>query len=168
MSPASQTNPATPLPAPTEGRDASGRFAKGNPGGLGNPNHRRSAALRQAMLDCVTDEDIQAVIKAVIDQAKEGNIAAAKLFFQYVFGKPGPVDDMGRNETAGMGLSPWPFAATPTSPAAPKANGSNGSAPTKGNEAPKPKFSRESEIWLDRELYRVTEAVSKQPLANGV
>jgi hypothetical protein len=120
------------------------------------------------MLDCVTDEDIQAVIKAVIDQAKAGNMAAAKLFFQCVFGKPGSVDDSGHNKTGNMGLSPWPFAGTPTPPAAPKANGSNGSAPKAGSEAPKPQLSRESQIWLDREVHRVMEAVNKQPLINGV
>jgi hypothetical protein len=165
MSAAQETNPN---PSQTEGRDAAGRFAKGNPGGPGNPHPRRAAALRQVLLDCVMDEDIQAVAKAVVDQAKAGNMAAAKLFFQYVFGKPGAVDDPGQNETGCMGLSPWPFAAVPTPPAAPKANGSNGSAPTKGSEAAKPKFSRESEIWLDRQLHQGMEALKKEPLVNGV
>jgi hypothetical protein len=82
MNPAPETNPANPDPKPTEGRDAYGRFAKGNPGGPGNPYPRRLAALRQALLNCVTEEDIIAIAKAVIEEAKGGSVPAAKLIFQ--------------------------------------------------------------------------------------
>ena len=38
-----------------------GRFTMGNKGGPGNPFARKVAALRQALLDSITPEDIQGV-----------------------------------------------------------------------------------------------------------
>jgi hypothetical protein len=77
-----------PQPAPTEGRDARGRFTKNNKGGPGNPFARRVASLRQVLLDSVTDEDMRAIAEELIVQAREGNLAATKLLFSYVLGKP--------------------------------------------------------------------------------
>jgi len=48
-----------PSPIGSNGRGSDGRFAKGNPGGPGNPFARQVAALRQNMLDAVTGEDIR-------------------------------------------------------------------------------------------------------------
>ena len=42
------------------GRGLAGRFAKGNPGGPGNPHGARVAALRAVLLDTVTDADLRA------------------------------------------------------------------------------------------------------------
>jgi len=70
------------------GRDSSGRFSKGNKGGLGNPFARKTAALRQAMLDTVTAEDLQAIVRQLIQQAREGDVSAARLVFSYTIGKP--------------------------------------------------------------------------------
>src|SRR5439155_3124311 len=39
------------------GRDANGRFVKGNPGGPGNPFARKVATLRRALIDFVTGDD---------------------------------------------------------------------------------------------------------------
>jgi hypothetical protein len=80
--------PPQPQPDPTEGRDARGRFTKNNKGGPGNPFARRVASLRQVLLDTVTDEDIREIAAALIVQAREGNLAATKLLFSYVLGKP--------------------------------------------------------------------------------
>ena len=70
------------------GRTASGRFAAGNSGGPGNPFARRIAGLRSTMLDCITGEDIQAVVAMLVNQAKTGDLAAAKLLLSYVIGQP--------------------------------------------------------------------------------
>ena len=48
----------------TNGRTPRGQFATGNPGGPGNPYARRTAALRSALLDAVTEADIRAIAKA--------------------------------------------------------------------------------------------------------
>jgi hypothetical protein len=163
MSTATETNPN---PAPTEGREACGRFAKGNPGGPGNPYPRRLAALRQALLKCVTEEDIVAITKAVIEEAKAGNMAAAKLLFQYVFGKPGSAPEL--DLYAGSAPSPSADADGDNAPSAPIPNGSNGPSLPSGSAAPKTEFSRESQLWLDRQVHRAMEALGKEPLIKGI
>jgi hypothetical protein len=87
--PKPDTEPSPPAPGgPAEGRDARGRFTKNNKGGPGNPFARRMASLRQVLLDTVTDEDIREIAEELIEQAREGNLAATKLLFAYVLGKP--------------------------------------------------------------------------------
>jgi len=76
-----------------ESRENKGRFAPGNPGGPGNPFARQVAALRQALLNSVTADDIQAVAKALIQRASEGNVQAAKLLLSYSIGKPQPAPE---------------------------------------------------------------------------
>jgi hypothetical protein len=75
------------------GRDSHGRFAQGNRGGPGNPFARQVAALRKTLLAAVTPEDLEAVTRELIRQAKEGNVAAAKLLLSYALGKPAPAVD---------------------------------------------------------------------------
>src|SRR5687768_3106426 len=64
---------------PTHDRDAQGRFAAGNRGGPGNPFARQVAALRSTLIGCVTHEDIMAVAYTLLERAKAGDVAAAKL-----------------------------------------------------------------------------------------
>jgi hypothetical protein len=81
--------PSQPEPSPdAPGRDSRGRFTKGNKGGPGNPFARRMAALRQVLLNTVTDDDIRAVAAELIAHAREGDLAATKLLFAYALGKP--------------------------------------------------------------------------------
>src|SRR5258708_2822640 len=53
------TAKAAAVPA-GDGRDGSGRFAKGNKGGPGNPFARRVGRLRSALLEVVTEEKLKA------------------------------------------------------------------------------------------------------------
>ena len=71
-------------------RDANGRFAIGNDGGPGNPFARQTAALHSAFLQRATPEDMKAIADRLIEQAKAGNVVAAKLVLQYTIGKPAP------------------------------------------------------------------------------
>jgi hypothetical protein len=91
--PAPETASSNPTPS---GRDARGRFAKGNPGGPGNPFARRVAALRSALLDSISAEDLAAIVRALIAKAQAGDVAAAKLIFAYVLGKPAQAVDPDR------------------------------------------------------------------------
>jgi hypothetical protein len=94
-------DPITPPPpgpdakpqAADGGRDAHGRFARGNAGGPGNPFARQVAALRSALLASVTGQDLEDVARALVRQAKEGNVAAAKLLLSYALGRPVPAVD---------------------------------------------------------------------------
>jgi hypothetical protein len=82
-----------PLPPPAAGRDAGGRFTRGNVGGPGNPFARRVAALRQALLRAVSEEDVQDVAKRLLELARVGDVAAMKLLLGYVLGRPAEVVD---------------------------------------------------------------------------
>jgi hypothetical protein len=48
-----------------DGRDPTGRFTKGNPGGPGNPLARSVALMRQTMLEAVSDEDLREIVRAL-------------------------------------------------------------------------------------------------------
>src|ERR1700712_2980483 len=74
--------------APTSERRNSGQFAPGNRGGPGNPFARQVAELRQAILDRLTVESASEIADALIAKAKTGDVAAARLLFQYGLGKP--------------------------------------------------------------------------------
>jgi hypothetical protein len=54
------------------------------------------AALRQELLKAVTSEDLAGVVRAMIEKAKEGDVAAAKLVLQYTLGKPAQTVDPDR------------------------------------------------------------------------
>jgi hypothetical protein len=74
--------------AEDSGRDTRGRYARGNAGGPGNPFARRVAQLRSILLETVTDEELRIVAGQLMVKAKFGDLAAIKLLFQYVLGKP--------------------------------------------------------------------------------
>jgi hypothetical protein len=86
--PAPDTGPGAKQPAADGGRDPHGRFAQGNRGGPGNPFAHQVAALRSALVASVTAEDLEAIARELLRQAKEGNVAAAKLLLSYALGKP--------------------------------------------------------------------------------
>lgn len=73
-------------PSPN-GRTAKGRFAKGNPGGPGNPHGSQVAKLRAALLNAVSVDDIEAVARSLVAQAKAGEIQAARELLNRVMGK---------------------------------------------------------------------------------
>jgi hypothetical protein len=70
------------------GRDAKGRFAKGNPGGPGNPFARHVAQLRSALVQCVSEEDIRYIAKGLLVNAKLGHLPSVRVLLMYVLGKP--------------------------------------------------------------------------------
>src|SRR5262249_22224089 len=73
----------------TDGRDSEGRFTAGNKGGPGNPFARQTAAMRKAIQNAVTAEQLAAIAAVMVEKALKGDVAAAKLVFGYVAGKPG-------------------------------------------------------------------------------
>jgi hypothetical protein len=85
---AAATTPHSDNAGPPNGRDSKGRFAPGNSGGPGNPFARQTAQLRSALVRRVTSEDMEAIADELVFKAKNGNLAAIKLLFQYVIGKP--------------------------------------------------------------------------------
>lgn len=80
------------------GRDGSGRFKAGNAGGPGNPFARRVAALRSALVNALADEDMQSLVRGLVEKAKTGDVAATKLLLAYTVGRPSEVVDPDRLE----------------------------------------------------------------------
>ena len=77
-----------PSPNGDNGRDASGRFVAGNPGGPGNPHARQVGQLRSALIEAVTDKDIERIFATLVRRAIEGDVRAAKEVLDRVLGRP--------------------------------------------------------------------------------
>jgi hypothetical protein len=75
-------------PTAQSGRDGKGRFARGNKGGPGNPFNRRVAALRQLLVERVSDDDLAAIVDRLVQKAREGDVSAARLVLSYAVGRP--------------------------------------------------------------------------------
>ncbi|MBY0524008.1 MAG: hypothetical protein K2R98_11450 [Gemmataceae bacterium] len=91
------SQPSTEAPSVNDpGRDARGRFTRGNPGGTGNPFARQVAALRSALVRSVNEQDISDIAASLLRAAKDGNVAAAKLLLAYSIGKPAETPDPDR------------------------------------------------------------------------
>ena len=70
----------TPSPNGSNGgRNANGRFAKGNSGGPGNPYGREVARIRAVMLQSVSDEDLRGVVAALVSRAKSGDVTVCEV-----------------------------------------------------------------------------------------
>jgi len=92
----SMNSESEPSPTVVSGRSESGRFAPGNSFARGNPHAQRVGALRSALLDAVTEDDVREVLAALIREAKDGNVAAMREFFSRVLGQPEAVDILNR------------------------------------------------------------------------
>lgn len=90
----------------SNGRDARGRFAAGNAGGPGNPQAKKTAALRASLLTSVTIKDLRDVVKALIREAKAGDVAAARELLDRTIGKPATSVEIGRIGDSQAGVIP--------------------------------------------------------------
>src|SRR5947209_4068034 len=93
LDPTTPDTRSSPAPAPDTGRDSQGRFTRNNKGGPGTPSGRQTARLRQVLLECVSEDDLRAMIATVKEKALEGDLGAVKLLLSYVVGKPAPMVD---------------------------------------------------------------------------
>lgn len=69
------------------GRRQDGRFCAGNRIGKGNPRAKQIQQLRSAFLTVFTPETMRQVVEKLIEQALEGDIAAAKLLIDRSLGR---------------------------------------------------------------------------------
>jgi hypothetical protein len=77
-----------PLSPVGNGKLTNGRFAPGNKLASGNPMNRKAQQLRNELLQTVTPEDINAVVRKLIDMARGGDLLAIREFLDRVLGKP--------------------------------------------------------------------------------
>lgn len=94
----------------SNGRDAAGRFVRGNPGGPGNPRARRTAEIRAALVNAVSDEDLQDIVRALAGKAKAGDTVAAREVLDRVLGKATTPITVGEAEDTGNYASSYPAA----------------------------------------------------------
>lgn len=80
------------------GRDGRGRFVRGNPGGPGNPYARHVAALRDAMIEAVSEADVREIVARLVWQAKGGDLGAAREILLRTLGRPTEPDLLERLE----------------------------------------------------------------------
>jgi hypothetical protein len=87
-----------PSPNGSNGRDSRGRFSKGNAGGPGNPYAAQAGRWRAKLAASITDQDIAAVVRALIKAAKAGEAWAVREFFDRTLGRPVEADLIERLE----------------------------------------------------------------------
>jgi hypothetical protein len=76
-------------PSPNgDNRDHLGRFLPGHKGGPGNPFAKRSAAIRTAFLEAISQKDIRAIVRTLVAKATAGDLVAAKLILLWAIGRP--------------------------------------------------------------------------------
>jgi hypothetical protein len=75
------------IPTVSNGRNGRGQFARGNPGGPGNPSVRRLGDLQAAVRDAVTPEKLREVLDKLQSMAMEGDVSAARLWLERVLGR---------------------------------------------------------------------------------
>ena len=68
--------------------DAAGRFLPGNKAATGNPHAKRIARLRSKLLATIRPADLAAVVESMLDKARDGDVAAARLLLEYTLGRP--------------------------------------------------------------------------------
>lgn len=84
-----QTKTKKQIPSPTgNGRDSAGKFVKGNNISRGNPFAREREKFRAYLLQRITNEDLNAGLKALMERVQKNDINAIRLLFEYTFGKP--------------------------------------------------------------------------------
>ena len=86
-------NAPNPEPTSSDGHTSNGQFAPGNTCGHGNPYARQCAMLRKVIHEVVTEDQMRDLCADIFLRAQRGDMAAAKLIFQYAIGKPHPAPD---------------------------------------------------------------------------
>jgi hypothetical protein len=71
-----------------KGHDGKGHFTAGNQGGLENPCIKSAAETRAAMMVAVSQDDLRAIVRALVKKAKMGDTEAARLVLERLIGKP--------------------------------------------------------------------------------
>lgn len=69
-------------------RNEKGQFTKGHPGGPGRPKREVEQAYLNTTIGAVSEKEWHAIVKAMVKEAKTGNVQAATWLGNYLMGKP--------------------------------------------------------------------------------
>lgn len=83
----------------SSGRGPDGKFGAGNRFGRGAPLAARANKLRSALFAAVTEDDIRAIARKLIELAKGGDVQAIKELLDRLLGKASPVEILQRLES---------------------------------------------------------------------
>jgi hypothetical protein len=83
-----QRRPTRQLRSNSDGRDERGRFRAGNELSRGNGGQRDRSRIRRALAAAVTDEDLSAVVRKAIAQARNGDRHARSWLSDRLAGTP--------------------------------------------------------------------------------
>lgn len=75
-------------------RDENGRFIAGNKAAKGNPYARKAAAMRRALYNSVSAEDIRRIVATLKRQAAAGNLKAITILLDRLLGSAGTGIDL--------------------------------------------------------------------------
>src|SRR3954463_86045 len=90
----------------TDGRDTmTGRFAPGWKGGPGNGLSRRMHQLRKELGDASPPDDVKAVGSKLLELAKGGDVQAAKVWLEYIVGRPAQAVEISGPEGSTLDLT---------------------------------------------------------------
>jgi hypothetical protein len=89
MSEAHSTQPPVPSTKPAnKGRASNGHFGPGNRFGRGNPFDRKVSEYRALVRAAGAAEERRACVATIMSATKSGDVAAAKVFLEVLFGIP--------------------------------------------------------------------------------
>ncbi len=77
----------SPSETAENGRNGQGRFARGNKIAKGNPFAKVAARYKRLLIDEVSDDDLRAIVRGLIDLAQGGNTRAAEILLDRLIGK---------------------------------------------------------------------------------
>ena len=97
-----------------EQRDGLGRFLPGHQLSVGNHGGRPPRAKEEQLLgvlrEAVTEEKLIAMVKALVERATAGDVAAAKLLLSYLIGQPAQQVQLDRGRVVLVTEGAGPFA----------------------------------------------------------
>lgn len=85
-----------PSPTGGNGRSPDGRFLPGNKLAKGNPHNKKVQQIRAALFEAVTKRDAKKIAKVIVQKAINGDLAAAKEFFDRTIGRAAQSDVLER------------------------------------------------------------------------
>jgi hypothetical protein len=87
-----------PSPTAPDGRDARGRFVRGNKAGTGNPLAQQAQRLRVALYGAVSVGELKQVVRKLLELALSGDVQAIRTLLDRLLGPAESIDFVAKLE----------------------------------------------------------------------